>query len=283
MRAVRPYLPLIGFVLPTTVIGFGVVIPRSCIAGVNALSVGFATTIFGAILAYLAGLRVASPPTACTKPPLRVRLARAIQRQAASPSGPFGRFLGSVWRREHARVNAEALAALEVRASDHALEVGSGPGEALREMAEHARSGAVVGLDVSALMVDLARRRNRAAIARGQVEVRQVDGVTLGLDGRTFDRILSVHCIYFWRDQEGMLAQLASKLRPGGRMVLAFVPEGERVPARLRGPTYRFPHLERVEAVLRRCGLEVLSSSRSKAAPSAQLLVAERVKGGEAG
>ena len=277
MRAVRPYLPLLGFVLPTTIIGFGVVIPRSCIAGVNGMTVGFGTTILGAILAYLAGQRVTRAPTACTKPPLGIRLGRAINRQAASPSGLFGRFLGLVWRREHARVNAEALAALEIRAGDHVLELGSGPGEALREMARQARSGAVVGLDVSELMVRLASRRNRAAIARGLVEVKQIDGVTLGLDGRTFDRIVSVHCIYFWREQGGTLAQLSSALRPGGRMVLAFMPEGDQVPARLRDPTYRFPRPERIEAVLRRCGLEVLSSSRSKAAPTVHLLVAGRV------
>lgn len=45
-------------------------------------------------------------PTACAKPPFRIRLARAINRQAASPSGLFGRFLGLVWRREHARSRA---------------------------------------------------------------------------------------------------------------------------------------------------------------------------------
>ena len=50
MIQVRPYLPLFGFVVPTVVIGYGVVIPRSCIAGVNGLTVGFGTTILGAAL-----------------------------------------------------------------------------------------------------------------------------------------------------------------------------------------------------------------------------------------
>ncbi len=278
MRAIRPYLPLVGFVLPTAIIGYGVVIPRSCIAGVNELTIGFGTTILGAILAYLGGQRIVRPAVVCTKPPLRIRLDRAIQRQAASPSGLFGRLLGLIWRREHARVNGEALAALEIRAGDHVLEVGSGPGEALREMARRAQGGAVLGVDVSELMVRLASRRNRAAIARGHVEVKQVDGATLGLDGRTFDRIGSVHCIYFWRDQERTLAQLSSALRPGGRLVLAFMPEGEQVPARLRGPTYRFPQPERLEAVLRGYGLEILSSSRSRSSANVHLLVAGRAE-----
>ena len=54
----RYYVPLVGFVIPTVVIGYGVVIPRSCIAGVNELTIGFATTVIGACLTYIAGIRL---------------------------------------------------------------------------------------------------------------------------------------------------------------------------------------------------------------------------------
>jgi hypothetical protein len=59
----RHFLPLVGFVLPTVIIGFGVVIPRSCIAGVNELTIGFASTIVGACVTYVLGLRQALPRT----------------------------------------------------------------------------------------------------------------------------------------------------------------------------------------------------------------------------
>jgi hypothetical protein len=55
--------PLAGFVLPTLLIGYGVVIPRSCIAGWNELTVGFGATVAGACLTYLAGLRLAARQT----------------------------------------------------------------------------------------------------------------------------------------------------------------------------------------------------------------------------
>ncbi len=55
MWKVRYYLPLVGFVVPTLVIGYGFVIPCSCIKGVNELSVGFGSTVFGAVLTYFAG------------------------------------------------------------------------------------------------------------------------------------------------------------------------------------------------------------------------------------
>jgi ABC-type Fe3+ transport system permease subunit len=58
-RAMRvaDLLPLAGFIVPTLVVGYGVVIPRSCIAGFNELTVGFATTILGATITYVLGVR----------------------------------------------------------------------------------------------------------------------------------------------------------------------------------------------------------------------------------
>jgi hypothetical protein len=53
----RYLLPLLSFVIPTVVIGYGFVIQRSCIAGVNELTIGFGTTILGACLSYVAGIR----------------------------------------------------------------------------------------------------------------------------------------------------------------------------------------------------------------------------------
>jgi len=54
---VRYFTPLVAFVVPSLVIGFGVVIPGSCIAGVNELTVGFATSLAGAAGAYWLGIR----------------------------------------------------------------------------------------------------------------------------------------------------------------------------------------------------------------------------------
>lgn len=173
-------------------------------------------------------------------------------------------------------MNAEVLERLEVLPGNHVLEIGSGPGDALHESARRARGGKVVGIDVSDLMVRLARDRNRRAVTRGEVEVRLGDGASLGLDGETFDRIFSVHCIYFWRDLEGMLAQLAAALRPEGKLVLAFRPEGDDIPARFRDPTYRFPRPEDVEVALRRVGLDVVQSDRSRAVPNVLFVAAAR-------
>lgn len=53
------YLPLLLHLVPTLVIGFGFVIPHSCIAGVNELTVGFASANLGFVVSYVAGVRLA--------------------------------------------------------------------------------------------------------------------------------------------------------------------------------------------------------------------------------
>jgi hypothetical protein len=53
------YVPLWLHLLPTLAIGFGVVIPRSCIAGWNELTIGFVGANLGFALSYCAGVRLA--------------------------------------------------------------------------------------------------------------------------------------------------------------------------------------------------------------------------------
>ena len=273
---VRPYIPLIAFLVPTLVVGYGFVIPQSCIAGVNELTIGFGITVLAATFTYIAGQRALLPKRVCLRSPLRVRMARAINRQAACPSGWFGRILGFVWPREHERLNVEALDRLDVGPGHRVLEIGSGTGHALREIARRATGGYVLGLDVSVLMVKLARDRNRRSIAEGAVDVRVGDIAALSLHGARFDRIFSVHCIYFWRDVEVALASLAAALVPGGRLVLAFRPDGDDIPSRFRDPTYRFPRPCELEAALRRVGFVVEPAALSAVESGVMLLTAIR-------
>ncbi|MCI0403412.1 MAG: hypothetical protein L0212_07805 [Acidobacteria bacterium] len=64
----RHFYPLLGFLIPTLIVAYGVVIPRSCIAGVNEQTVGFAMALLGAAIAYSQGILFAC----CTRKPTSV-------------------------------------------------------------------------------------------------------------------------------------------------------------------------------------------------------------------
>lgn len=55
----KHFYPLLAFLIPTALIGYGVVIPRRPIAGVNGLTVGFGSALLGAAIAYWQGVRMA--------------------------------------------------------------------------------------------------------------------------------------------------------------------------------------------------------------------------------
>jgi hypothetical protein len=61
----RYFTPLAGFILPSLLIGFGIVIPGSCIAGLNNLTVGFASSLLGACGAYWLGIRTVLVDRGC--------------------------------------------------------------------------------------------------------------------------------------------------------------------------------------------------------------------------
>ncbi len=57
--SLRHFYPLLAFLIPTMLIGYGVVIPLSPIAGLNQYRVGFGSALLGAVIAYWQGIRIA--------------------------------------------------------------------------------------------------------------------------------------------------------------------------------------------------------------------------------
>jgi hypothetical protein len=84
--------PLAGFILPTAIVGYGLVIPRSCIAGINDLTIGYTVTLISACVTYWLGLRnalrdVASSPDGNHEPAeVRVRIILQKDEKPLAPS-----------------------------------------------------------------------------------------------------------------------------------------------------------------------------------------------------
>jgi SAM-dependent methyltransferase len=264
---VRLYVPLLGFVIPTLAMGYGVVLPRHGICGVNEITLGFGSTVFGAALTYVTGIRLARQ-TSCSRKPWRRRIVEYINRQASAPQGPFGWLLGRIWRFEHRSVNQRTLSLLSIERGQSVLELGCGSGSALAAAIDRAGGGHVLGLDVSETMVAMATRKNWRAVRQGIASVRRINGVNLELEPGSFDRMFSVHTLYFWRNPAEILRQLRLGLRSGGRLVLTFRPEGPEISERFRDPTYRFYTEAEVEMLLRQCGFADIRLVRVESAPS---------------
>jgi ubiquinone/menaquinone biosynthesis C-methylase UbiE len=140
------------------------------------------------------------------------------------PTGLIGRIIGERMVRQHEPETLWTLAVLDIAPTDQVLEVGCGAGRAIELVAARVPDGHAIGFDLSRTMVRAATRRNARAVERGRVSVRQGDVAHLPFADRQFDRVLSIHTLYFWVDPVGAVAEIGRVLAPGGRLVLTFSP-----------------------------------------------------------
>jgi ubiquinone/menaquinone biosynthesis C-methylase UbiE len=147
---------------------------------------------------------------------------------------------------------------LDVGADDRVLDVGCGPGLALGFAAE-AGARAVVGVDASATMVRMARRRHRRAVREGKVEIRQADAARLPFPDAHFTKAGTLNSLQFWPAAAQGLGQLYRVLEPGGRVAVVLMARSDE-----RGATVSAPWVEETAEDMRTVGfVDVEVTARS--------------------
>ncbi|QYN37080.1 methyltransferase domain-containing protein [Pseudonocardia sp. DSM 110487] len=116
-----------------------------------------------------------------------------------------------------ARFMQPFLEAAAIERTMHVLDVGCGNGLTTREAAR--RAAAVTGVDLSARMLDIARRR-AAADGLANVSFVRADVQVADLGQARYDRVISRNGVMFFGDPVAAFANLARALKPEGRMVL---------------------------------------------------------------
>ena len=113
------------------------------------------------------------------------------------------------------------------------LDVGTGPGRLLHEVAALRPDLELVGADLSPDMVDLARRASAAVPGRGITFI-AADVGGLPWAAGSFDVVVSTLSAHHWPDPVAAAGELTRLLRPGGRLIVhdfRFAPLGSLVAA----------------------------------------------------
>jgi SAM-dependent methyltransferase len=117
------------------------------------------------------------------------------------------------------RHNAHFRAAAAVRTHDRVLDVGCGAGQSTREAARAAVDGSALGVDVSAPVLERARRLSRAE-GLGNVTYQLGDAQTHPFPPAHFDLCISRFGTMFFADPVAAFTNIRRALRPGARLVV---------------------------------------------------------------
>ena len=142
-------------------------------------------------------------------------------RQHSRPGGMVGWLVGEQMVRQHRPETTWTINLLDIQPADTVLEIGFGAGRGIKLAAEKAGDGRVVGIDLSEVMVRAATRRNIQAVKTGRVELSQGNITALPFEDQHFDKIMTIHTLYFWLESLQALSELYRVLKPGGRLVIS--------------------------------------------------------------
>lgn len=140
--------------------------------------------------------------------------------QATAWNGPEGAHWAEQSGRDDA-VNGELTGALltaaEIGPGDRVIDIGCGAGESSRQAARRAAQGRVLGIDLSAVMLEHARA---AATAAGLPNVAfvQADAQVHPFADGQFDVAISQFGIMFFTEPVAGFENIGRALRPGGRI-----------------------------------------------------------------
>ena len=115
--------------------------------------------------------------------------------------------------------NERLLRSYGINPRDRILDIGCGAGQTTRDAARLAVAGSVLGVDVSAPMIDRARRLTIAAGLRN-VEFEHADAERHRFKAESFDVAISRFGTMFFTDPVAAFINIARAMRPDGRLVM---------------------------------------------------------------
>jgi SAM-dependent methyltransferase len=111
------------------------------------------------------------------------------------------------------------LAAADVRPGERVLDIGCGAGQTTRAAAAASGDGGVLGVDLSAQLLALARQR-AADAGLANASFLQADAQIHPFADASFDVALSRNGVMFFGEPEVAFANIGRAVQPGGRLVL---------------------------------------------------------------
>ena len=141
--------------------------------------------------------------------------------QCKKPRGRFGRFLARGMNFGHSGLTRWGLGFVDIASDSDALDIGCGGGRTVERLAGIVTESKVVGIDYSPDAVVVARKKNRALINEGRVEIFQEAVSSMRFSEGAFGLITAFESHYFWPDFRNDLKEVHRVTKQDGQLLIA--------------------------------------------------------------
>ncbi|HYF02304.1 MAG TPA: class I SAM-dependent methyltransferase [Patescibacteria group bacterium] len=148
-----------------------------------------------------------------------------VGRQLRKPEGDFGKIIGNNMNTGNADMHTLAFELLTFKIGDSVLEIGFGNGKYFPELLKLNPEISLTGLDYSQTMCDEAAANNAELLQSGKLKLLCGDAAQMPFEAESFDVILTLNTLYFWRDADAQIEELKRVLKPNGKMLIGFRPK----------------------------------------------------------
>jgi SAM-dependent methyltransferase len=210
-------------------------------------------------------------------------MSSANSSQIAYWNGPIGKVWAQEQKkrdRDHAEITQAALVLAAVKPGEHVLDIGCGSGTTTLMLAERAgTTGSATGMDISAPMLEVARRRAQELDCRA--DFIEADAADYPFPSKRFDLAFSQFGIMFFADPVAAFGNVHKAMKPNGRIVFvcwrhpfenpwSHIPETAARPFLPAAPPsdpnapgrYSFANPDRVKSVLLQAGFHAAEMTK---------------------
>jgi SAM-dependent methyltransferase len=184
----------------------------------------------------------------------------ALALQLRKPEGEYGKQVGKMMAVHNTEVTAFTLKHLQVKDTDHMLEIGFGPGEGIAQAVQLTPNGFVAGIDYSQDMITMAEERNHRAIMQEHIELTLGEASAMPYGDESFDKIFAVNVFHFWKDPAKELSECRRVLKSGGRIAFFMAHAAAYRPGFIESGVFIPREPEDVERLLSGAGFSSLQS-----------------------
>ena len=136
------------------------------------------------------------------------------------PRGFIGRIAGWIMALQNRAMNRITVEQLKIAPDDNVLEIGFGPGEAIKYLARKSQARTIIGVDPSPAMLKQGMSANKQSVDAGRVMLIQGTVGALPFAADRFAKAFAVSTFHDWESRSAGLTEVKRVLENDGNLVL---------------------------------------------------------------